>query len=125
MDRHRWRFYETTNGRQPVRDFINDLSDEDAAEVVAALKDVARKGTAAAQHVRGDLYEVKADGRNRTYRILFAPEGKHDQVLLALQGLVKKTQRLPHDTIGVAEDRLVEWRMRGEERRRRTRPDRQ
>ena len=65
-----------------------------------------------ARHLSGDLYEVRADGRQATYRVLFAAEGKNSQVLLALSAFSKKTQRTPPDEIRLAERRLTDWRAR-------------
>lgn len=62
----------TPAGRRPVAEFIGELSDLDAAAVVAAMKEVAIDGLSAARHVRGEIYEVRADGDRTTYRILFA-----------------------------------------------------
>ena len=72
MPRRRWRFYETAAGRRPVRDFLDDLSGDDLAAVLAAMRDVARHGLAIARHVRGDIYEVREDGNRQTFRILFS-----------------------------------------------------
>ncbi|MDP9328720.1 MAG: hypothetical protein M3P10_10965 [Actinomycetota bacterium] len=44
-----------------MRDFLADLSDADAAAIVAAMKEVALDGLTAARHLRGDIYEVRAD----------------------------------------------------------------
>lgn len=74
--RQRWRDYRTAAGGRPVKKFIDTLSDVDAAEVVAAMKDVEKRGLAAAQHVDGEIYEVKAEGDHQTFRILFAQEGE-------------------------------------------------
>lgn len=108
----RWRVYTTRSGRCPVRDFIATLTDEEAADIAAALRDVRRDGIAAAKHVEGEIYEVKADSERQTFRILFAQEGVHDQVLLALEAFSKKQQRLPRDRIELAKRRLREWRSR-------------
>ena len=62
--RRRWRFYETAAGR---REFLNRLSGEDLASVLAAMRHVARSGLVAARHVRGDIYEVREDGEHQTY----------------------------------------------------------
>jgi hypothetical protein len=64
--RHRWRDYSTAAGRRPVKEFIDELSDVDSAAVAAAMKDVAREGLAAARHVRGEIYEVRAPGDRST-----------------------------------------------------------
>lgn len=91
--KRRWRDYRTAAGRRPIKEFIDALSDTDAAAVVAAMKDVRETGLAAARHLMGEIYEVRADGDRQTYRILFAPEGRRSQVFLALEGFSKKTQK--------------------------------
>ena len=111
--RRQWRYYETEAGNKPVKKFIDELSDADAAEVFAGMRDVARLGLSEARHLRDDIYEVRVDGENRAYRVLFAAEGRFKQVLLALEGFAKKTQKTPPRTIGLAEKRLTDWRMRG------------
>jgi len=114
--KRRWRDYRTATGRRPIKAFIDGLSDVDAAAVVAAMKDVRETGLVAARHLRGEIYEVRADGDRRTFRILFAPEGQRSQILLALDGFSKKTQKTPPEKIQLAEKRLADWRRRGESR---------
>lgn len=111
--RRRWRFYATPAGRSPVRDFLDALTDEDAAEVVAAMKEVAQLGEAAARHLRGEIYEARASGATQAFRVLFAAEGARGQVLLALEAFSKKTQKTPPAMIDLAEQRLRSWRARG------------
>ena len=113
MERRRWRLYRTQAGRSPVREFLDGLSDSDAASVAAAMRDVAVDGLAASRHLTGDIYEVRADGDRQAYRMLFATEGRRGQVLLALEGFSKKTQRTPAPRIAVAQRRLNDWRARG------------
>jgi phage-related protein len=109
----RWRDYRTAAGRRPIKEFIDALSDTDAAAVVAAMRDVREAGLGAARHLRGEIYEVRADGDRQTFRILFAPEGRRSQVLLALDGFSKKTQKTPPEKIQLADRRLADWRRRG------------
>lgn len=99
----RWRFYMTAAGRQPVREFLDSLSDEDRAAVVAEMATIRRDGLREARHLRGALYEVRVNGRRQAFRILFALEGQYGQVLLALEGFSKKTQKTPPDLLTVAE----------------------
>lgn len=113
MPKRRWRDYRTASGRRPVREFLDGLTDSDAAAVVAAMKEVQADGLAAARHLRGEIYEVRAEGDRQAFRILFAPEGKSKNVLLALEGISKKTQKTPPETISVAERRLADWHRRG------------
>lgn len=111
--KRRWRFYRTANGHEPVRDFLFHLTLADRAEIAAAMKDVELVGLSAARHVRGDIYEVRAHRATQTFRILFAAEGRFNQVLLALESFSKKSQKTPIQEISTAERRLADWRQRG------------
>jgi phage-related protein len=110
--RHRWRFYATSGGKRPAKDFLDSLSDVDAAEVAAAMVDVRQNGLAVARHLRGEVYEIRADGVNASYRLLFAEEGTKGRVLLALHAFSKKTQKTPPEALRLAERRLTDWRRR-------------
>ena len=57
-------------------------------------------------------------GTGVIYRILFAPQGRRGQVLLALTAFKKKTQKAPSRLIRLAEQRLRDWEERGLQRRR-------
>ena len=109
---HRWRDYRTLAGARPVKKFLDGLSIEDKAEVAAAMADVRIEGVRVARHLRGEIYEVRAEGR-RSVRILFAQEGKKGRLLLALEGFEKKTQKTPDRLLHLAEKRLADWRGRG------------
>lgn len=113
--KRRWRDYRTASGQRPVRDFLLSLSDVDHARVLAAMKDVQVHGRRAARHLRGDIWEVRAPSDAQTYRVLFATEGKHNHVLLSLEAFSKKTRQTPQDRIELAEQRLADWRKRGED----------
>jgi phage-related protein len=77
------------------------------------MRDVASLGLVASRHLRDDIYEVRVDGDRQAYRLLFAPEGRHGQVLLALEAFSKKTQKTPPAEIELAAKRLADWRRRG------------
>ena len=83
-----------------MEDFLLGLASDDRAEVLVALVDVRRQGLRAARHLRGPSDEVRATGLVGVYRILFATEGHRQQVLLALEGFTKQTQRTPPATLG-------------------------
>lgn len=72
-------------------------------------------GLRAARHVAGDIYEVRAEGKDQSFRILFAQEGARGQVLLAVDGFSKKTRRTPPAKVRLAQERLADWRRRGAE----------
>lgn len=85
---------------------------DDRAAVTAAMKDVRIHGNTVAHHLRGDIYEVKARSGTRQFRILYATEGRSEQVLLAVHAIVKKTRAVPGRDITLAERRLRDWRSR-------------
>lgn len=66
-----------------------------------------------ARHLRGDVYEVRADAATRSFRVLFATEGRYGQVLLSLSAFEKRTQKTPPRELELAERRLRDWRERG------------
>ena len=116
--RRQWRDFRTRAAGRPVKDFFDTLTDEEAAAIVAGMKEVAELGLSAGKHLRGDVYEVRADAAIRSFRILFSAEGKYGHVLLSLSGFVKKTQTTPPRELELAERRLRDWRERGAATRR-------
>ncbi|MDB5057992.1 MAG: hypothetical protein JWO59_1464 [Chloroflexi bacterium] len=105
--------YSTAAGNSPLGDFIDGLSDYDAAEVAAAMKRVALDGPEAARHLRDNIYEVRVAGLDQIYRILFAPVGRYQHVFLSLEGFSKNTQKTLPAKITLAEHRLEDWLKRG------------
>jgi len=112
--RLRWRDYRTAKGRRPVKEFLDDLTDEEAAAVVAAMKEVAEFGLERARHLRREIHEVRAFPERRDFRLLFAQEAKF--VLLSLSVFSKKTAKTPQKELELAESRLLDWRGRGSPR---------
>lgn len=100
-----------------VRLEVMALPISDRAVVTAAMADVAKHGKQAARHLRGEIWEVRAEGADVIYRLLFATEGRYSHVLLALVFFVKKTQRTPPGKIELAEQRLADWRSRSPQHR--------
>lgn len=80
--------------------------------MIAGMKEVAEQGLTAARHLRGDIYEVRADASTRSFRLLFSAEGLYGQVLLSLSIYEKRTQKAPAREIELAERRLTDWRSR-------------
>src|SRR5687767_8975838 len=113
MERLRWRDYRTGVGSRPLKMFMDCLTDDEAASVVAAMKEVAELGLPCARHLRGEIYEVRADAGQRSFRVLFAQETKF--ILLSLAGFQKKTQKTPIRELELAERRLQDWRARARE----------
>jgi phage-related protein len=112
--RRQWRFYRSASGREPVRGQLHQLSDEDAAVVAGAMKEVRAtgRGHSDVNHLQGDIWQIEIDGKRVIYRLLFSEEGRFGQVLLALVFVTKKWQRAKQHHIQLAERRLAEWRDR-------------
>lgn len=110
----RWRHYRTATGRDPLAQFLAGLPSEERATVIGAMKAVCNhEARGGARQLNGQLWEVKARGRQGSYRVLFAEDGTRGQVLLALHGFRKQSQKTPLKTIELAKQRLSDWRRRG------------
>ena len=111
----RWRLYWTSGGRDLVRQEINDLGRDARAAVLEAMKRHQRGELMRyeEEHIKGDLHAVRIFFNGSTYRLLYAYEGRSDQVLLGLHCLQKKDRKLPGRARVLAERRLRDWRSRG------------
>lgn len=115
--KRQWRDYQTESGTRPIKDFLLSLPDEDRAAILEEMEHVRTYGKSVARHLHKDIYEVRAIYNTKAYRILFACEGRFNHILLSLEGFQKKTQQTPRDHIKLAEQRLTDWRRRGEAKR--------
>ena len=106
-----WIQYRSASGREPVARFIGGLDRRDAIAIRAEMEKVATVGRTAARHLRGDLYEVRASGRDARFRVVFASAGAGR--LVALAAFKKTSRRTPRQVMGLAERRLREFRQRG------------
>ena len=102
--RRRWRFYSTPAGREPVRDFLYDprLPDIDAANIVAAMKEVKGLGRAHpdVNHLKGDIWQIEIDGARVIYRLLFAEEARYGRFCLHLRSSARSGKRRRCRTYG-------------------------
>jgi len=96
MVKRRWRFYTTAAGREPVRAFLDELTDVDAAAVVAAMQEAAIVGLGAGRHLRGDTYELRVDGdKQGPTGWCSQPNGARAKVLPAMEAFSKETHKTP------------------------------
>lgn len=110
--RRRWRYFETDSGRRPVREFIDTLNTQDRATIRQRMQKAARDEFPS-KPLTATIHELKIAGTDQTFRLLFARQGRHDQILLALEAFSKKTTKTPRRSIALAERRLADWRARG------------
>jgi phage-related protein len=111
--KRQWRDYQTEGGTRPVREFLFGLAREDQTAILAEMEYVRINGRSAARHLQQGIYEVRITHNEKAYRILFACEGYFNHILLSLEGFQKKTQQTPKKSIRLAEQRLADWRRRG------------
>src|SRR5258708_27075764 len=60
------------------------------------MREVVERGLPAGKHLRGDIYEVRADASSRSFRLLFSAEGRFGHVLLSLSAFAKKNTATVH-----------------------------
>ena len=106
------RFYRTASGREPVREWLKDLSPEDRRTLGEDIKDVEFAwplGLPLVRPLGRDLYEVRSSlTQGRIARVIFCvTEGQ----MVLLNGFIKKTQKTPPQEIDLALKR-----MKGDER---------
>src|SRR5258708_37797230 len=103
------RFWRSAAGREPVREWLNELAREDQRLIG---RDIAKVqfgwpiGLPLCRPLSGGLWEVRSSlPSKREARVFF---GFHDEMLLALHVIIKKTQKTPADELTLARNRLKE-----------------
>jgi len=103
------RFWRSATGREPVRDWLRELSPEDKQLIG---RDIAKVqfgwpiGLPVCRPLSGGLWEVRStlSGR-REARVLF---GFHEGRLIILHSFIKKSQRTPSGELETARTRMKE-----------------
>lgn len=103
------RFYESANGRAPVREFLLDLA---SADRVMIGKDIAKAefgwpiGMPSCRTMGAGLFEIRSNlSDGKIGRVLF---GIADGSMVLLHGFIKKTQATPKADLDLARKRLKE-----------------
>jgi phage-related protein len=98
------RFYRTASGREPVREWLKDLSAEDR-RILGAWP----LGLPLVRPLGRELFEVRSSlTQGRIARVIFCVTGGQ---MVLLNGFIKKTQKTPPQEI-----ELALKRMKGDER---------
>jgi phage-related protein len=102
-------FWRSASGREPVRDWLNDLPRNDKRTIG---RDIAKVqfgwpiGLPLCRPLAGGLWEVRSSlPSKREARVFF---GFHEETLIALHAIIKKTQKAPAEDLNVARSRLKE-----------------
>lgn len=98
-------FYREESGREPVRVWLRELSDEDRKIIGRDIKIVQLDwpiGSPLVKSLGNGLWEIRSRLDNRIVRILFM---FHEGSMVLLHGFIKKTQKTPSQDIDLAKKR--------------------
>jgi len=102
-------FWRSATGREPVREWLNELSREDKRTIGRDMAKVQYGwpvGLPLCRPLSAGLWEVRASLPNRREARIFF--GFHDGMLIALHAIVKKTQKTPTEDLVPARQRFKE-----------------
>ncbi len=98
-------FYKTDSGREPVRDWIVSLTDDQRKTVGTDIRKAQPEWPIGLPHVRplgAGLHEVRSNFPEGIARTLFLVDGEE---MILLHGFIKKTQKTPPDDLALARKR--------------------
>ena len=102
-------FWRSATGREPVREWLNELSREDKRTIgrdIAKVQYGWPVGLPLCRPLSAGLWEVRASlPSKREARVFF---GFHDGMLIALHAMLKKTQKTPTEDLALARQRFKE-----------------
>jgi phage-related protein len=101
-------FYRTEQGAEPVRDWLKTLPRADRLLIGEDIKDVEFSwpvGLPLCRSLGQGLWEVRTDLRDRIARVFFCI---HEEQMVLLHGIVKKTQKTPPADLDLARKRKRE-----------------
>ncbi len=105
-------FYETSSGRCPIREFLDDLKEsdpDDFAAVMAGLTKLQNRHyhkPPLSKHIGDDLFELRHVGKLNSRVLYFFMKGKR---ILALHGIRSKAIKIASKDRKVALDRKRDW----------------
>lgn len=109
-------YFRTDSGREPVRDFLDELPElprrlcEYVIDYLASGEIDQRPRHR--EYVADGIWELRITFQGNELRILYALEG---DCAILLHGFKKKTRRTPDRAIALAKQRRAEWRKRREQ----------
>jgi len=105
-------FFKTSNGKEPVKEWLNEFSKDDKLEIGSDIKAVQKGyplvGMPLVESLGRGLYQVRSHiSQKRITRIIFYVEnGK----MILLHGFIKKTRKTPQNELDLAYKRYKELR---------------
>jgi phage-related protein len=102
-------FWKSASGREPVRDWLNELPRDDQRVIgrdIAKVQFGWPVGLPLCKPLAGGLWEVRSSlPSRREGRVLF---GFYDETLVALHAFIKKSQKTPLADLTLARQRFKE-----------------
>jgi phage-related protein len=108
-------FYETAEGRCPVREFLDEIkaaAPDDFAAILAGLARLRRREyhrPPLSEPVADGIYELRYLGRLSARVFYFFAWGRR---IVLVHGIIKKGQRIPKRPIDLVRSRKDEWERR-------------
>jgi phage-related protein len=105
-------FYETQPGRCPVREFLDDLKEDnpdDFAIIMAGLAKLRNRQyhkPPLSKPIGGDLFELRHIGKLNTRVLYFFAKGRK---IIAVHGIRNKAREISKHDLGVALERKENW----------------
>ena len=103
------KFFRTTEGREPVREWLKQLTKEQRKVIGEDINVVQfgwPLGMPLVRKLEADLWEVRSRLGTGIARVLFTVGGPR---MVLLHGFIKKSQRTPQDDLMTARTRLRNW----------------
>ena len=103
-------FYITSNGNEPVRDWLKELPRSSKKLIGEDIKTVQfgwPMGMPVVKKIENGIWEIRTKLDHGIARVLFTTFS-NDIVLL--HGFIKKTQKLPQDELNLARQRLRDFK---------------
>ena len=106
------KFYRTNSGRSPVEEFLVSLPTKARQKAVYLLKLIHELETVPREYFKklrntDDIWEVRIQFAGNIYRLLGFFE--HNDLIILVNGFVKKTQKTPKKEIELAEYRKRQY----------------
>ncbi|MGI0481064.1 type II toxin-antitoxin system RelE/ParE family toxin [Geminocystis sp. CENA526] len=99
-------FYRSENNKEPVREWLKNLSQEEKKLIGEAIKTVQFSypiGMPLVRKISTDLWEVRINLKNKIARVFFSIQ---NQSMILLHGFIKKSQKTPNKELEIAQIRL-------------------
>ncbi len=112
-------FYQTTDKKSPVEEFLDSLNARVAQKVLWTFQVVKELENVPKQYLKkldgtDNLWEIRVESSNTAIRFLgFWEEGN---LILLTNGFIKKTQKTPRTEINLATERKAEYEQRNRNR---------